>query len=161
MLIHSRRRNILGIFIIIVVAVFGLLAFKLVRSGGLDGLRTNIASDRQDLKTQFEIVRANTRDLISPLRKPPYSTLAPQATLAQMLPQAFAEFQEDDWRYFWELIYGVHETDDYGSNYTPKRKRQLSIEEIKETLSYDYPEVFGRFNGQMWEEFWKVVFKKY
>lgn len=159
-MLQTRIRDIIGISAVILIAVFAVLVFKMVSSGDLDGLRGNFSDDFDDLRLRAKIFKENTRDLISPPRKQPISSLIAQETLKQALKYPFADFEDEDWEYFWDLIYGVHETDDYGVNYTPKRKRQLSIEEIQEILEYDYPKVFPRFSANSWEGFWKIVFQK-
>lgn len=159
-MLKGSKRDIIGIIILILVAALGLIAFKLISSGALDGLRSNFSSDWQDLRTQSQIVQDNTRDLIAPPRKPHSATLLAQERLKQAWPQLFDKFTDGDWRYVWDVIYGLHETNDYGTGYKPARKRQLTIEEIQETLSYDYPAAFGRFDGQLWVEFWKLISKR-
>ncbi len=159
-MLRTRIRNYFGIALLIIIILLGFVAFKLIGSGALDGLRLNFSNDWQDLQTQLGIIKENTRDLINPLRKQPGSLLLAEEKLKQALPEPFAKFEEEDWNIFWDLIYGVHETDDYGINYTPKRKRQLNIDEIEEILRQDYPQIFTRFNAQMWQDFWALIFGK-
>lgn len=158
-MLRTGRRDILGILAIIFIAlmVFGLV--KLINSGVFDGLRGNFANDWQDLRAQFKITKDNTRDLFSPERKRPYSVMVSQESLKQALPAFFGEFDEEQWQGFWNLIYGLHDTNDYNSSYSLKRKRQLSTDEIQSVLNNEYPQIFGRFDAQMWRNFWTLVFK--
>ncbi|MEW6008696.1 MAG: hypothetical protein AB1629_03595 [Candidatus Omnitrophota bacterium] len=159
-MLRTRLRDYFGITLLIIIALFGVAAFKLISSGALDGLRLNFSNDLQDFKLQLGIIKENTRDLIVPPRKQPGSLLLAEEKLKQFLPDPFAKFGQGDWDSFWNLIYGVHETDDYGINYTPKRKRQLNIDEIEEILRQDYPHIFPKFDSQTWHDFWTLIFSK-
>jgi hypothetical protein len=159
-MLRTRIRNIIGFIIIIFIALFALLIFKLVDAGYFEGLRANFDSDWQDLLAQLRITKENTRELFFPSRKPPTSFLVVEESLKQALPQVFLTFSLEQWNTFWDLIYGVYETDDLGINYRPKRKRQLNIDEIQDILSQEFSEIFPRFNEQMWKDFWVIVFKK-
>jgi hypothetical protein len=158
-MLKTKKRDIFGFCILLVIAALAFIIFKLIESGALDGLRSNFSSDWQDVRNQTQIVKENTRDFFAPSRKPPLSFLIAQESLKQNLPVPFANFAEQDWQDFWRLIYGTHETDDSGSVYSITRRRQLSIEEIEQILMNDYPQIFSRFDRRMWDEFWKLAFK--
>lgn len=158
-MLRSSRRDLIGFAIIIVIGLSAFLIFRAIGKGYLDGTRSNFGNDWQDLLTQFQILKDNTRDLFFPERKQPYSLMPAQERLKENIPQIFRSFEDLDWDDFWQLIYGSQDTDDYRSSYMPVRKRQLSIQEIQNILISDYPDVFGRFDAKAWNDFWALVFK--
>ncbi len=158
-MLRSKRRDIIGIIIIIGIGISAFLIFKSIGRGSFAGARSNFSKDWQDLRTHFSILKDNTRDSLFPTRKQPYSLMPAQERLKENIPQIFRSFEDPDWDNFWQLIYGSQETDDYSSRYLPVRKRQLSIQELQNVLIADYPDVFGLFDAKTWRDFWALVFE--
>lgn len=131
---------------IVAAAVFGLLQAS--RHPKTDEAR-NTFRDKSD------ILLGNLADSVSPLRKPPLTTIELEENLKSNLPVPFARFGQEDWDWFWNLLYARF-TDDSGG--WPKRKKQLTKYEIQSTLADSY-QPFDRFTERQWNIFWQYILK--
>lgn len=115
-----------------------------------------IGASRANLKMSLDVFFGNLTGSISPGRSTPISTLALEESLRTYVPLPFREFTEENWRWFWKLMYGRIE-EDWGG--WPKRKRQLTKIEVQDTLIGYYQRPFGSFGDQQWASFWQFVLK--
>ena len=131
---------------ILALAVFVLL--QAARHPKINNLRTAF-------KQKYDIVFDNLADSISPQRNQPLTTIELEESLKANLAVPFAGFSQDDWQWFWQLCYGSFAQDSGG---WPKRKSQLSRQEVQNILADNYNS-FGRFTEQQWNIFWQHVLK--
>jgi hypothetical protein len=94
-----------------------------------------------------------------PERKRPIGLLERETELALYIGEPFKEFSRDDWREFWNIIYGGFAKVDSGKG-LPNRMRQLTPDEIKYELSSRYPQPFSYFREQHWRIFFDIIEKK-
>ncbi|MFH1201857.1 MAG: hypothetical protein V1674_03075 [Candidatus Omnitrophota bacterium] len=123
---------------------------------------TSVHPDRERVsifKKRIEVLRKNLEDEFFPQVRKPLSTYPAEEKLVSYFPDPFSNFSKADWDKFWSFIYRLHDTDDYGKDFSPKRKRQLTRSELEEALSREYPMPFGYFKREHWEEFWRDIIK--
>ncbi len=111
---------------------------------------------RTDLKYKTAVFFNNVRESVSPQRRHPLTTLELEESLKVSLPVPFVKFNQEDWDWFWQLMYGRFTIDSSG---WPKRKGQLTKQEIQDSLAYCYPRPFGNFRQKQWNIFWQQVLK--
>jgi len=141
--------------IIFVTIGLTILAFMIV---GLLRLahHPTLEDSRATMDNKLSILLNNLAGSIAPERTPPISTLDLEESLRTYVPTPFTRFTEDDWTWFWQLMYKRVEED---TDSWPRRKRQLAREEIQEILMNYYPRPFSSFKDQQWASFWKFVLK--
>jgi len=132
---------------ILALAIFGLL--KLAGHPAIEG-------SREGARSRLDIILNNLAGSISPQRSYPLTTIEMEASLKTYLAVPFRDFHQDDWKWFWNLLYGTIEED---TGTWPKRKRQRSREEIQNSLAYYYSQPFGAFGDQQWATFWQRILK--
>jgi hypothetical protein len=81
-----------------------------------------------------------------------------EMTLQVFYPDFFNRFNQNDWRKFWDIIYGTKSLIDFRNQNLPEAQRNFYIQEAQHELSLQYPGFFTNFNQQQWEEFWQVIF---
>lgn len=132
-----------------IVALIVLVLLQAARHPKINNLRTAF-------KDKFAVLLENLAESISPARKRPLTTIELEGNLKANLAVPFASFNQRDWQWFWHLLYGRYTQDSDG---WPKRKRQLTKEEIQNILADSY-RPFGRFSPQQWEVFWQRILKR-
>jgi len=93
-------------------------------------------------------------------RKRPISLEKKQVELQLYIGEPFRSFGPEDWKVFWEIIYGGYLKPDPERPDLPKRKRQLTEDEIIAELTERYPTPFVLFNESHWQAFFEVINKK-
>lgn len=141
------------ILLIIGLGVLTLMLFGLLKIAG----HPAIEDSRESFKTRLDIVLNNFVGSISPQRSYPLTTLEMEESLKTYLAVPFRDFNQDNWKWFWNLLYGSIEED---TGTWPKRKRQLTREEIQNSLAYYYSQPFGGFGDQQWAIFWQRILKR-
>jgi len=96
-----------------------------------------------------------SEDISQPVRRP-LTTIELEANLKVNLPVPFKKFNEEDWEWFWDLLYGEYPVDSSG---WPKKMRQLSKQEIQDILVDYYAQPFGFFQQKQWGIFWQYILK--
>ena len=134
----------LGLFFLII-----FVSLEMAQHPKIDKLRF-------DFKDKTGILLANLSEILAPPRRHPLSTLELEENLKLNLAVPFAKFTEDDWNWFWHLLYGRHVADLQG---WPRRKRQLTKEEIENALVNYYYRPFGNFDQRKWQIFWRNTLK--
>ncbi len=141
--------------LIIVGLIFGISHSKshlLVQS-----FRENLENQWQNFLYFFRLQKRNIATEINPPRKPPLNLLIKEDQLRMAIGEPFLSFSRDDWKKFWDLIYGTFE-DKGVRGETIKRQRTES--EIQDYLKYYYPKPFFYFQKDHWKEFWKIIYSK-
>ena len=143
-------KKVVSVIIGLAVIVFGVFALlKAAKDPKINQLRT-------DLKDKTAIFFDNLREDISPQRRHPLTTIELEESLKVSLPVPFAEFNQEDWNWFWELLYGRFTVD---SNGWPKRKRQSTRQEIQNILIDYYYRPFSSFRQRQWDIFWQRILR--
>lgn len=111
---------------------------------------------RQFLQPAFSYLRVGLENIFSDLeinleRHRPLSTAEREVQLQLYVGEPFKSFNIEDWKNFWNIIYGV---------FPKEKKRQLSQEEISEALSELYPDPFSNFQEAHWKMFFGIIFNK-
>ncbi len=127
----------------------GLAIFNLIRSPGLGQFRAAV-------KERCAVILERPRASVYFSRKPPLSTVELEINLKTNLSLPFAGFKQDEWDWFWQLLYGRFSVDAPG---WPKEKRQLDREEVQDRLIEYYPQPFAAFNEEHWSIFWRHILK--
>lgn len=140
---------------ILVVFILGVIQFK--NSPDYDFFYQRIYNFFFQIRKNLEVIFENIKTISFPPRRPPYSFLEIQAKLEDFLPDIFADFSEEEWKEFWDLIYGTVEED---VGVWLKKKRYRSIKEIEDYLKLHYSYPFMYFRKTHWDLFWKIVFGK-
>lgn len=134
---------------------FAILAVAIISLSKL-GHHRRIDASRANLEMSLGVFLGNLSGSIRPERSAPISTLDLEENLRTYVPLPFREFTEEDWRWFWKLMYGRIE-EDWGG--WPKRKRQLTRMEVQDALIDYYWRPFGSFDDQQWAKFWQSILK--
>jgi len=98
----------------------------------------------------------NLRDSIGTSRSPLLTTLELEENLRSNLRVPFASFNQDDWGWFWHLLYDKVTED---SSEWPRRRVQRTKQEIQDILADYYYQPFGSFREKQWEIFWQHILK--
>lgn len=96
------------------------------------------------------------RDSITISRRAPISTIELEENLKVNLPAPFISFSQEDWKWFWHLLYGKFTQD---SAEWPRTKRQLTREEVQNELTVYYSTPFASFGEREWTIFWQDILK--
>lgn len=152
-------RDKFALVFIIGLSVSIPLIIKSMNSGGFIDIRQKLAKDFSQINRHLDVLRQNIKDEFFPRIRKPISTYPSEEKLVTYFPEPFGNFTRSDWDKFWNFIYGTHVTDDYGKDFFPKRRRQLTKEELKESLAREYPMPFSYFQAEHWQEFWKEIVK--
>ncbi|MCQ9208885.1 MAG: hypothetical protein NG712_05875 [Omnitrophica bacterium] len=128
--------------------LLGLVAFVVLQTGE----DSKMARLRSNFEGGSDTFFANLSDVVSPLRTHPLTTVELEENLKVILPLPFKKFNQNDWEWFWNLLYGRFPQDSGGCM---RRERQLSRQEIQETLSIHYYQPFSSFKEQQWKLFWQ------
>lgn len=119
-------------------------------------IHKNIKIDIMDFFDGIKINAGNAEREIFPERKRPFSLVRQETELKLLLPNPFVNFSRQEWEEFWNLIYGLYGYDVPENPRLPYIQRQLNLQELEGLLKTKY-EIFKQFQGQHWEEFWKIV----
>lgn len=93
-------------------------------------------------------------------RHRPFSLIEKETELKLYIGQPFINFDQDDWREFWNLIYGVFPEGIAEKPGLPKRVRQLTTDEITFELMSLYPNPLSYFKEEHWKTFFNIILKK-
>ncbi len=137
-------------FLISVLIVGGLWwgLMQMAKSPRSDAVR---ASVKGGIRASWE----SFRDSLFYSRKPPLTTIELEANLQNNCPEPFARFGPQEWRWFWELLYGRVED----KSRWPTTTRQQTQDEVEAELAYSYPELFANFGEKQWQMFWGQILK--
>jgi hypothetical protein len=111
---------------------------------------------RENLKDKFTTIISNFSDRGLIWRRRPITTIDLEENLKVNLAVPFREFSEEDWDWFWELMYEKYPKEGVG---WLKRKRQLDRQEIESILTNYYYQPFGSFREEQWGIFWQHILK--
>ncbi len=142
-------KSLIGLTIVLFL-IIGAVKFK--NSSLYEISRQNFSNLIEFLKIKLKILKYNISEDISPSRKAPLTFLKKEEKLKLFLPDVFGSFSPQDWREFWDLIYGRKKV---GEGLI-KQKVYRTKEEIEDYLIYNYP-IFSRFQPQHWDYFWSIV----
>lgn len=95
-----------------------------------------------------------------PQRKRPVALEQKETELKLYVGEPFRDFSSEDWKSFWDLVYGARPKDDPEKPGLPRRVRQLTADEIAAELISLYPAPFVFFSEAHWESFFGIIFKK-
>lgn len=93
-------------------------------------------------------------------RRRPLSLIEKETELKLYVGQPFIDFEEKDWKEFWNLIYGVFPGEIPEKPGLPKRVRQLTENEIAFELMSLYSNPFVYFKEEHWRIFFSIILKK-
>lgn len=119
-------------------------------------LKQNSSNLLETIKYKLGIISHNINEDINPSRKVPVTVIDRQAKLEAFIPQVFENYTEQDWREFWNLIYGYQRE---GEGII-KQKVYRSKEEIEDYLKYYYPDPFNFMQAQHWDYFWSLALRR-
>jgi hypothetical protein len=86
-------------------------------------------------------------------RRRPITMIKKETLLREFIPEVFANFGEDDWKYFWDLIYKpVAKKDGLF-----KKKQLRTRDEIQQILMRMFPQPFTYMTGEHWRYFWDII----
>ena len=152
-------RNIVSIVLLVGLTVSIPAIFKSIKSDAFVDIRQKLTGNFSGIYRRMEVLKKNFEDEFTPRIKKPLSTYAAEEKLVIYFPEPFGNSSRGDWDKFWEFIYGTHVTDEYGKDFFPKRRRQLTKKELEEVLVKEYPVPFSYFKAQHWQEFWQEIVK--
>lgn len=84
-------------------------------------------------------------------RHRPLSVVKRETELALQFGPPFRDFSPQDWKEFWNLIYGTFPRTDPEHPDLPARQRQLTNEELANALVELYPQPFSLYGEQEWQ----------
>lgn len=120
----------------------------------------NLRQDWNDFTESIDIHIDNFMYTLSPERSKSISMLEKEQNLKLYVGQPFIDFSQSDWNKFWDILYGVYPVDYPENERLPARVRQLKRPEMEEKLKDLYPNPFGNFQQQHWQQFWQMIFGK-
>lgn len=94
------------------------------------------------------------------VRRMPISTIKTETELQLYIGPPFRDFKPEEWRAFWQLIYGAYPRVPAEKEGLPNKMRQLNREEIAFELAQLYPNPFSYFRPEHWQSFFDIVFGK-
>lgn len=93
-------------------------------------------------------------------RHRPISLEQKETELKLYIGDPFRSFEPQDWGDFWDLIYGGFLKVDPQRPDLPRKKRQLTEDEIADVLIEQYPTPFLLFQKSHWQSLFGIIFKK-
>lgn len=93
-------------------------------------------------------------------RRRPISLQKKETELLLYIGEPFRNFTPEDWKEFWNIIYGGFLKPHPESPNLPKLKRQLTEEEIILELKNLYPTPFVLFTTANWQLFFDIIYRK-
>lgn len=93
-------------------------------------------------------------------RHQPVSSLQKQTELELYVGEPFRSFSKQDWRKFWEIIYGAYPMEPPERPGLPARVRQMDRDELAYELAMRYPQPFAYFTPEHWRIFFSIIFTK-
>ena len=133
-------------------AIIGVVAFVFLQAAK----HPRLGRIRTAFKDKAAIISDNLLDSVAASRRPPLTTIELEENLKRNLSVPFASFNQDDWEWFWHLLYGKF-TEESGE--WPRRKKQLTKQEIQSMLAEYYYRPFSSFREKQWEIFWQHILK--
>lgn len=89
----------------------------------------------------------------SPERKWPLTFITKETALRELVPEVFSTFSEQDWGYFWGII--------YNPNIIRKGTKEVKVyhsrEEVESILRDRYSEHLGYYTDDKWFALWKAA----
>ena len=122
------------------------------------GIRKNIFRDIKEMQRVAKISAHNVDYQLNPDRSKPLISMEREMTLQVFYPGLFKNFDKNDWKRFWNIVFGTFPSIDFENEKLPDAQRNLYIQEAQEELGVQYPALFGNFTEENWKEFWQVVF---
>lgn len=121
-------------------------------------LRENLFHDINDMSKAVAVGKHNIDYQFFPARRKPLILSTKEMTLRQFHPDFFKKFDKNEWREFWDIIYGQHPLIEFKSEKLERADRSLYLQEIQAVLIDRYPEGFVNFSQEMWSQFWMQIF---
>jgi hypothetical protein len=90
-------------------------------------------------------------------RQRPFSLMERETELKLYIGEPFRGFNTEDWKEFWQIIYGGYPIENPGKGGLPNKMRQLSQEEIASILIRKYPQPFSDFGQNHWKLFFDIL----
>lgn len=135
-----------------VVFAFSIIAIIVV------AVRGNLFRDADDLAQAVKIGSHNFEYQLSPDRRRPFVSVDKEYGLRQLIPGLFYNFDKDDWKEFWDIIYGAHPLLKFKNERLPLADRNLYIQEVQKVLVERYPQGFTNLTPDQWRIFWSEIF---
>ena len=93
-------------------------------------------------------------------RHPPLSLLQKETELKLYVGEPFRDFDQEQWKQFWGIVYGASAEEPPEKEGLPKKMRQLTQDEVAFELMQRYPQPFANFRAEHWGIFFGIIFKK-
>lgn len=93
-------------------------------------------------------------------RRRPLTLAERETELKLYIGEPFRSFSRSEWGDFWNIVYGAFPKDRPEREGLPRKKRQLTQDEIAFELAADYPEPFSYFKEEHWKQFFGIIFRK-
>jgi len=140
--------------IAIVLLIWGIrAAIQFKGSGEYQSFRYRISRMFDPITRRIQAMRHNIKIDRGEERRRPTTFIARESKLKVFLPDVFGEYDEKEWKEFWDFIY--EPTTEMQGGISTKRYR--TEEEIKEFL-YRKDRIFNYFQDQHWNYFWSLIF---
>ncbi|MBN3039254.1 MAG: hypothetical protein JW869_07570 [Candidatus Omnitrophica bacterium] len=143
---RHKPSSILISLLIIGGIFFGM--FFIAKSQKIERLRTSLKYVLEDIFYSF-------KESTFTSRRPPLTTIDLEESLKANLREPFGHFSPQEWRWFWNLIYGRH----LDESKWPRTTRQLTREEVEYELTVSYQNPFNYFQDEQWDIFWRHILK--
>lgn len=134
--------------------VFGVIFVAII----VVAIRQNLFRDIDDMMKSVEIGKHNIAYEAFPDRGRPLVLSGQEISLKQVYPDFFKKFNKEDWREFWDIIYGSHPLVEFDNEMLAEGGRNYFMQEVQRVLAIRYPEFFSSFSTGAWDIFWKQIF---
>ena len=134
----------------VLIAVFASLLFIASK---------NLQQDGKDLLETVNIYLANIGTALYPERRIPIFLSDREESLRGIIGEPFISFQQEDWKNFWNILYGVFPLEHPENTRLPTKVRQLTFAEIELRLKEEYP-ILNDFYQEQWQQFLQIAFGK-
>jgi len=111
---------------------------------------------KQAYKNLGKTLRAKEKEVlvsIVPDRKEPLTFITKETALRELVPEVFANFSEEEWKYFWGIIYNPIAIKQGKKTVKTYRSR----DEIESMLRDRYSQVLGYYDDTKWFALWKAA----
>ena len=130
--------------------VYGAIKYK---GSPLEGeVKVRFSGMTQGIQEFINVRKHNISMELDPPRKRPYSFLEREGKLELWAPDIFGEFSEQEWSFFWHLIYD--QTDQRQNGHTVKR--YYTRREVQNILRDNFSGL-SYLKDPEWSELWSVA----
>lgn len=150
---HTHPIHYFGNIIAIVVVaglVWGAIQFK--ENPSYYNARSKLQSITSEIKNFINVRKHNISMEMNPPRKAPLSFLEREGKLELWAEEIFGPFSEEDWHFFWSLIYEQISVKE--GKYTVKRYR--TRQEVESILRDEFS-ALSYLKDPEWSELWGVA----